>query len=110
MKTLIRIVFVIFIANGIDCLGSVCDNCCDCFKDKDENEEIAISLVNDNWYKHKECFVLKIFEENNDIFTSKDNKYKISIKLEGNNNPKITCQNGLENKLKLRGKNMLYLK
>lgn len=75
-----------------------------------ENEEIAISLVNDNWYKHKECFVLKIFEENNDIFTSKDNKYKISIKLEGNNNPKITCQNGLENKLKLRGKNMLYLK
>ena len=46
MKTLIRILFVIFIANGIDCLGEVCDNCCDCFKDKkdkkkdeEENEE-----------------------------------------------------------------------
>ena len=66
MKTLIRIVFVIFIANGIDCLGGVCDNCCDCFncfKDKDENEKIeeyeeikedenntAKSLVNKGWY------------------------------------------------------------
>ena len=42
MKMLIRIVFVIFIANGIDCLGGVCDNCCDwydCFKKK-EYEEI----------------------------------------------------------------------
>ena len=55
-------------------------------------------------------FVLKIFEENNDIFTSKDNKYKISIKLEGNNNPKIACKNGPENKLNLGEKNMLYLK
>ena len=34
MRMLIRIVFVIFIANGIDCLGGVCDNCCDCFKEK----------------------------------------------------------------------------
>ena len=32
MRTLIRIVFVIFIANGIDCLGGVCDNCCDDWK------------------------------------------------------------------------------
>ena len=30
MRMLIRIVFVIFIANGIDCLGGVCDNCYDC--------------------------------------------------------------------------------
>ena len=38
MRMLIRIVFVIFIANGIDCLGSdnCCDNCCDCLKDKKE--------------------------------------------------------------------------
>ena len=78
--------------------------------EKDENEEIAISLVNDNWYKHKEGLVLKIFEENNDIFTFKDNKYKISIKLEGNNNPKIACKNGLENKLKLRGKKYALFK
>ena len=47
MRILIRIVFVIFIANGIDCLGEVCDNCCDCLKIKeyeeiegDENEKI----------------------------------------------------------------------
>ena len=32
MRILIRIVFIIFIANGIDCLGRVCDNCCDCIK------------------------------------------------------------------------------
>ena len=38
---LIRIVFVIYIANGIDCLGRACDNCCDCFKEKkNKNEEI----------------------------------------------------------------------
>jgi len=40
MRMLIRIVFVIFIANRIDCLGRVCDDCCDCLKDKDENEKI----------------------------------------------------------------------
>ena len=39
MRTLIRIVFVIFIANRIDCLGGVCYNCCDCFKNKEEEEE-----------------------------------------------------------------------
>ena len=38
MRMLIRIVFVIFIANGIDCLGGVCDDCCDCFKEKGEEE------------------------------------------------------------------------
>ena len=39
MKTLIRIVFVFFIANRIDCLGGVCDNCCDCLKEKKEEEK-----------------------------------------------------------------------
>ena len=39
MRMLIRIVFVIFIANGIDCLGRVCDDCCDCFKEKKEEEK-----------------------------------------------------------------------
>ena len=42
MKTLIRIVFAIFIANGIDCLGKDCDNCCnccDCFKKEKEEEK-----------------------------------------------------------------------
>ena len=36
MKMLIRIVFVIFIAKGIDCLGCVCDDFCNCLKDKKE--------------------------------------------------------------------------
>ena len=39
MRILIRIVFVIFIANEIDCLGKVCDNCCDCFKEKDDEKK-----------------------------------------------------------------------
>ena len=117
MKTLIRIVFVIFIANGIDCLGRVCDNCCDCFKEKEEEnndenndekndekeyEEIkdegnntAISLVNDAWYNAKENKpILKIFEkEGNKDFPSKDNGDKILIKLEGNNKLKIDSIN-----------------
>ena len=40
MRILIKIVFIIFITKGIDCLGKVCDNCCDCFKNKEENEKI----------------------------------------------------------------------
>ena len=118
MRMLIRIVFVIFIANGIDCLGSVCDNCCDCFKNKDENEEIeeyeeikgegnntAISLVNYDWFSGKKNLVLKIFKKkgNND-FLSKDNGDKISINLDKNNNPKITYQKGAEDEPNLGGK------
>ena len=114
MRMLIRIVFAIFIAKGFDSLGGVCDDCCDCLKekknkneeinkDKDENEEIAISLVNDDWYKSKKNPVLKIFiKEENGIF--KDNGNKVSFKLEGNNNPKIAYQNETEDKLNLKGK------
>ena len=107
MRILIRIVFVIFIANGIDCLGRVCDDCCDCFKEEikeDENKEIAISLVNDYWYKaQKNNLVLKIFvKEENGIF--KDNGNKVSFKLEGNNNPKIAYQNKKKDPLNLEGK------
>ena len=39
MRTLIKIVFVIFIAKGIDCLGCVCDDFCNCLKDKKEDEK-----------------------------------------------------------------------
>ena len=39
MRTLIRIVFVIFIANEIDCLGGVCNDFCDCLKEKEEKEK-----------------------------------------------------------------------
>ena len=51
MKTLIRIVFVIFIANGIDCIGS--DICCNFPEYENITKEgniTAESLVNNNWY------------------------------------------------------------
>ena len=131
---LIRIVFVIFIANGIDCLGSVCDNCCECFKikeyeeiegnkEKNKNEKIkeyeeikkdenitAESLVNIGWYESKkENLVLKIFKKKEDkAFTSKDNGDKISIKLEKNNNPKITYQKEAEDEPNLGGKKYAF--
>ena len=124
MRTLIRIVFIIFIVNGIDCLGGVCDNCCDCLKkkdeneDKDENEEIkeyeeikeegkitAKSLVNKNWYNAKKNKpVLKIFKKKDDnVSPSEDNKYKISIEFDENNNPKITDENEAVDPLNLKG-------
>ena len=116
MKTLIRIVFVIFIANGIDYLGGVCDDCCDCFKEEiEEYEEIkedenntAKSLVSDDWFKAKENnkennLVLKIFKKkDDDAFPSKENGDKISIKLEEKGNPKIAHQDEAEDKLKLK--------
>ena len=116
MRTLIRIVFVIFIAKGIDCLGGICDNCCECFKEKEKNKKKEIkedeniaakSLVNDNWYNaKKENLVLMIFkkEEDNDIFTSTENGDKISIKSDEKGNPKIAYQDENEDKLKLQGK------
>ena len=115
MKTLIRIVFIIFIANGIDCLGSVCDNCCDCLKDKKEEDEIkgkknntGISLVNHNWYQSKKKdLVLRIFEkekekEKDNVFTSTGNENKISIKLDEKDNSKIVYQDEAEDELELK--------
>ena len=114
MRMLIRIVFVIFIANGIDCLGGVCDNCCDCFKEKkedkkeerkeyeeieDDKNNIAESLVNFFWFDYKKKYiennlVLKIFKKKNDnTFPSKDNGDKILIKSEEKGNPKIVYKN-----------------
>ena len=120
MKTLIRIVFIIFIANEIDYLGRVCDDCydcCDCCEGKDEeinkNEEIkeegnvtAESLVNEVWYHpKKENLVLMIFEKNNnDVFTSKGIGDKISFKLDENDNSKIAYQNEAGHPLKLGNK------
>ena len=67
MKILIRIVLVIFITNRIDCLGSICDDCCDCLKgknidkclgmnnekyvslnEKDKNEKIEYEEIEEN--------------------------------------------------------------
>ena len=110
MKTLIRIVFVIFIANRIDCLGSVCDDFCgcrDCLKKK-EYEEIegdennpAKELVNKDWFKAKKNKpVLKIFiKEENGVF--KDNENKVLFKLDKNDNSKIKNQDEAQDPLKL---------
>ena len=101
MRTSIRIVFVIFIANRIDCLGGVCDDCCDCFKDKDENITAESLLVNNDWYKYKKGNkpVLKIFgEKNNNVFTYTENQEEILLKLDENNKLKITDQNENEPK------------
>ena len=119
MRILIRIVFVIFIANGIDCLGGVCDNCCDCLKKKDENKEIkeyeeikeegkitAKSLVNNIWYNAKKNKpVLKIFKKKDDnVSPSTENGDKISFKLDESNKLKKTDQNENEDELKLENK------
>ena len=121
MRTLIRIVLIIFIANRIDYLGRVCDNCCDCFKEKEEDkkeeikeyEEIkdegnnkAKSLVNIGWYESKkENLVLKIFKKKDDnVSPSEGNEDKISIKLNGNNNPKIAYLQKKGDPLNLEGK------
>ena len=113
MRILIRIVFVIFIANWIDCLRRVCDDCCDCFKEKDENIT-AESLVNYNWYRAKNNLVLMIFkkEDDNGIFTSEGNEDKISFKLEGKDNPKIAYlqKKGDEDPLNLKGEKYALFK
>ena len=121
MRILIRIVFVIFIVNGIDCLGS--NICCIPHKYeniskegniiKDENN-IAESLVNKDWFNaKKDNPVLKIFkkEDDNDIFTSTENEDKISIKLEGKDNPKIAYlqKKGEEDPLKLGKIRYIYI-
>ena len=127
MRILIRIVFVIFIANKIDYLGGVCDNCCDCcdcFKEENENEEIkkyeeikedknntAKSLVNIGWYDSKDNPVLKIFKTKDDnVSPSTGNEDKISIKLKGKNNPKIAYlqKKGEKDHLKLEDKKYAF--
>ena len=117
MRMLIRIVFAIFIAKGINSLGSVYDDfcgCCDCLKKK-EYEEIegdennpAKELVNKDWYNAKKNKpVLKMFiKEENGVF--KDNENKVSFKLEGNNNPKIAYLNGNDDPLKLSDKKYAF--
>ena len=126
MRMLIRIVFIIFIANGIDCLGGVCDDCCDCLKEKKEKEKkeyvvikeyeniTAEFLVSTNWYNTKEkTTVLMIFKKEDDnVFTSEGNVDKISIKLEGEDNTKIAYLQKKEDKdpLNLGGKKYALFK
>ena len=113
MRMLIRIIFIIFIAKGINSLGSVYDDfcgCCDCIK-KNGYEEIegdennpAKELVNKDWFKAKKNKpVLKLFiKEENGVF--KDNENKVSFKLDENDNTKIAYQNATVDELKLKDK------
>ena len=101
MRTLIRIVFVIFIANGIDCLGD--NNCCNFpkYENNSKNGNItAESLVNENWFNAKENLVLKILKRKKNIFTSTENEDKISFKLDKDNNTKIKKQDEAQDPLK----------
>ena len=104
MRTLIRIVFIIFIANGIDCLGSIYDNCCIYFKNKET--ESLVNLVNIGWYDSKKNnLVLKFFKKEEDnVFTSTENEDEISFELDKNDNTKIAYQDETEDKLKLGDK------
>ena len=90
MKTLIRIVFVIFIANDIDCRGGVCKDCCDCLKKKDENEEIKeyekIGGEGEEGEDEKEEEENE--EENNDENNDKEIKEYEEIKEDENNTAK----------------------
>ena len=90
MRMLIRIVFVIFIANEIDCLGGVCKDCCDCLKKKDENEEIKeyekIGGEGEEGGEEKEEEENE--EENNDENNDKEIKEYEEIKEDENNTAK----------------------
>ena len=82
MRMLIRILFVIFIANKVVCFGGICDNCCNCFKDKNITANL---LVNNNWYNSKngKDFVLELFNK------TSENEYEnwnIKIKIKKENN------------------------
>ena len=72
MKILIRIVLVIFITNGIDCRGSICDDCCDCLKNKKEGE-----IIQD--YEKMQIVLKKKNEEINEEKNEEINKEIISV-------------------------------
>ena len=97
MRMLIRILFVIFIANKVVCFGGICDNCCNCFKDKNITANL---LVNNNWYNSKngKDFVLELFNK------TSENEYEnwnIKIKIKKENN-KINGEFLVSSKNKLK--------
>ena len=119
MKTLIRIVFVIFIANGIYCLGEVCDNCCDCFKDKKEDEkkdeEKEDEENKDEENKDEEIEKYEEIKEEGDItakslvnigwYESKKENLVLKIFKKKEDKAFTSTENGDKNSIKLKGKN-----
>ena len=87
MRMLIRILFVIFIANKVVCFGGICDNCCNCFKDKNITANL---LVNNNWYNSKngKDFVLELFNKTSETGSniSYDQYFNNSNQTVENNN------------------------
>ena len=78
MRMLIRIVFVIFIAKGIDCLGGICDDFCgcrDCLKKKEEKEKKEKEDNENNKENNKENDEDKK-EENNEEKNDENNEEK----------------------------------
>ena len=75
MRMLIRIVFVIFIAKGIDCLGGVCDDFCGCLKEKEEKEKKEKEDNENNKENNKENDEDKK-EENNEEKNDENNEEK----------------------------------
>ena len=78
MRTLIRIVFAIFIAKGIDCLGGICDDFCgcrDCLKKKEEKEKKEKEDNENNKENNKENDEDKK-EENNEEKNDENNEEK----------------------------------
>ena len=83
MRILMKIVFIIFIANGIDCLGEVCDNCCDCFKGKEKKEKQEEEEENEEINEDKEKKNEKIEGDKKDENKEKEKKDE---KIEGEEN------------------------
>lgn len=126
VRILIRIIFVIFIANGVNCLGSICDdfdNCCECcdFSQIKEFEEVGdysqieiIDFVNADWLDNipKE-HIIKIFKkkEANSI-SSTVRKNNISIKLVGEDSSKIEVPKLEKSRdpLKMEGRRYAFFK
>ena len=100
MRMLIRIVFVIFIANRIDCLGSVCDNCCDCLKDKKEEEKKDEEKKDD---KNND-------EEKEDEKKDEEKKDEKIMEYEEINEEEDNAAESLVNKDWYSGKNKVVLK
>ena len=75
MRMLIRIVFAIFIAKGIDCLGGVCDDFCGCLKEKEEKEKKEKEDNENNKENNKENDEDKK-EENNEEKNDENNEEK----------------------------------
>ena len=131
MRMLIRIVFVIFIANEIDCLGGVCNDCCDCRdclkkkgyeeiekqKEEEEGEGGEEKKEEEKEEEEKEEEEKEEYEEieedenikikslvNNTWYNAKENKPVLKIFKKKDDNAFPSKDNGDKISIKLKGK------